>query len=752
MELVVDVEADGFDPSQIWCVVCQDVQSGVVNVFRYARDSAELLRSATRVVGHNLFGYDLAVLERLAGIRIDPDRVVDTLVVSRLVDFSRPGGHSLAAWGAALGIPKLYAKESQEFFSKWSPELEARCVSDVSINTGVYLRLKPYIDSPRWSKAIAIESYVARVCRELHSNGFAFDKTKALDILDRLTISLSSLDVEIRDSFRSRFKLIREITPRITKHGTIARNSIPKSLGPDLTVYHPGCPFSLVESEEFNPGSPQQVVQRLNEAGWRPTEKTKGHREALKDRTTPPEKLAQYAEFGWALSDENLSTLPDTAPRGARKLAERRIIASRVSKLNEWLAAVRPVYDTGEATGALFSQEATHTAETNENDVTGQSSGLQRIDSSGSFNGSGLAGVPESVSMGADRLDGFSPDNQSNKISGCKNDNCSETQRQNLLSYTKAFSVTERFGDRNHSCQSGHTERRIGHWRVHGEFFGIGAWTGRVSHSKPNMANVPTRKPKDTPEIAALNDELRTLWIAGPGRLLVGVDADQIQLRVLAHYLQDERFTNALVNGRKEDGTDVHSLNVGVIGPACRGRRDAKTFIYAWVLGAGDSRVADILGTDRRAAKDVDRRFVEYYPGLKTLREHTIARDAARGCFQGLDGRFVKCFGKDESEQRHYMLGGYLQNGEKLIMAYAMQMWEDRLRKEKIPYLLVDWVHDEWQLEVPEDEELARYVSLLVSNSIAAAGELLGTLCPMKGSVLGGHDRLAIGKNWLETH
>lgn len=636
--LIVDVEANGLEnPTEIHVVVAKDFDTGETYVYRNAVDSRDLLLSADRVVGHNFVSYDARVLERLAGIRIDPERIVDTLVVSRLVWYHRPGGHSLAAWGSVLSVEKKHADVTEEFFRQWSQELEDRCVSDVEINTLVFQRLRAYIDSPKWAKSISIEHYVARVCVELHTNGFTFDLEKARPLRHNLSKHLETLDKEIKESFPPKLKFLKEYTPRITKHGTVALNSIPRSYGPDLTAYSFVGPFSHLQWQEFDPGSPKQVVERLNEAGWRPQDKTKGHIEALKDRDTPAEKLARFRVYGWTLSDENLATLPDTAPKGAQKLAERRIIANRVVKLDEWLGAVRA----------------------------------------------------------------------SN-----------------------------------------------GEYTIHGDFSGIGAWTQRLSHSKPNMANVPTRKPQDTPRIAGLNDTLRTLWIARRKRLLVGVDADQIQLRVLAHYLQDERFTNALVNGNKELGTDVHSLNVGAIGPACQGRRDAKTFIYAWVLDAGVARVAEILGCDRGTAKDVDRRFIEYYPGLKRLREDDIRRDARRGYFVGLDGRFVKIYGDEEDERRHYTLGGYLQNGEKLVMAYAIPIWKEQLRKDGLldDVNLVNWVHDEFQLDVPDDMEVARHVSSVVADSIRLAGDLLGCRCPMKGSMMGGHDRLAIGKNWLETH
>lgn len=634
MRIVCDVEANRLEnPDKITVVCCKDVDTGERYVFRDAHDASDLLLRADMVIGHNFIGYDYSVLETLAGIRIRPARVLDTLVVSRLVDYLRPGGHSLSEWGTTLGIKKEHADEEAEFFLEWSQELEDRCVSDVEINTQVYLRLLPYIQSDKWKKSIEVEHRVAWVCRELNLNGFSFNRTKALNTLERLKSDLLSLDKGIRDAFPSTYKLIRLVLPRETKHGTIARNSIPRDLGPDLTPYHAGSPFSYIESVPFNPASPKQIVSRLHDAGWHPTEKTKGHIEALKSKDQA--KIDHFKVFGWRISDENLSTLPDTAPKGARDLAERLLIASRISDLDEWIALARP---------------------------------------------------------------------------------------------------------------------SLGEWRIHGHYNGIGAWTQRMSHARPNTANIPTRKPQDPPRVAALNDEMRTLWTAGPGCLLVGVDADQIQLRVLAHYMRDQLFIDALVNGDKEKGTDVHTLNVSAIGPVCKGRRDAKTFIYAWLLGAGVDRVADILGCNRREAKDARSRFIEYYPGLKRLRTVDIRRDARLGYFRGLDGRYVKIYGADEDERNHYALGGYLQGGEKVVMAHALVIWQTRLITERIPFKLVNFVHDEWIIETSGGHDVAVYISGVVADSIYLAGQALGTVCPMRGSINTGHDRLAIGSNWLEVH
>ena len=101
--IYLDIETNGLDPSCIWCVGTR--QNGVNKVHTSPETLSEALRGSQSVVGHNLIGYDMPVLKRLWGISVEPERIVDTLVLSRLSDPSREGGHSLKNWGRILGFP-----------------------------------------------------------------------------------------------------------------------------------------------------------------------------------------------------------------------------------------------------------------------------------------------------------------------------------------------------------------------------------------------------------------------------------------------------------------------------------------------------------------------------------------------------------------------------------------------------------------------------------------------------------------------
>ena len=99
--IYLDLEADGLNPTRIWCVVTRE--NGVNTVHTTPDTLCKALEGSVSVVGHNLIGYDLPVLKRLWGVSVAPERIVDTLVLSRLYDPSRAGGHSLKVWGELRG-------------------------------------------------------------------------------------------------------------------------------------------------------------------------------------------------------------------------------------------------------------------------------------------------------------------------------------------------------------------------------------------------------------------------------------------------------------------------------------------------------------------------------------------------------------------------------------------------------------------------------------------------------------------------
>lgn len=263
--------------------------------------------------------------------------------------------------------------------------------------------------------------------------------------------------------------------------------------------------------------------------------------------------------------------------------------------------------------------------------------------------------------------------------------------------------------------------------RIHGNVITNGAVTGRMTHSNPNLGQVPSAK-------TLLGQLCREVFTVPEGCSMVGIDASGLELRMLAHYMQDDDYIKAVCEGKSADKTDVHSLNQKAAGLATRDQ--AKTFIYAYLYGAGDEKIGAIAGGGAKAGKKLKADFLAKTPALDALKKK-IARMAEKGSLPGLDGRrlFVR--------SQHKALNTLLQGAGAVVMKEALVIFEGNLKALDIPHKFILNVHDEFQLEVPT--EYAEKVGQVGRASIQAAGVTLKLRCPLDGEY-------KVGRNWRETH
>jgi DNA polymerase I-like protein with 3'-5' exonuclease and polymerase domains len=165
---------------------------------------------------------------------------------------------------------------------------------------------------------------------------------------------------------------------------------------------------------------------------------------------------------------------------------------------------------------------------------------------------------------------------------------------------------------------------------------------------------------------------------------------------VLADYLwrhfEADQYAQAIMKGKKEDETDIHNVNKKALAVPSGTRDMAKTFIYAWLLGAGVAKTGQILKVNMKEA-----------------------------------------------------LAGILQNGEACLMKHSLLKWHDKARQEGINFKMVGFIHDEYQVEVIGTEEEAKRLGQIQADCMLETGQELGFKIPTPGS----YD---IGKNWAETH
>jgi DNA polymerase I-like protein with 3'-5' exonuclease and polymerase domains len=257
--------------------------------------------------------------------------------------------------------------------------------------------------------------------------------------------------------------------------------------------------------------------------------------------------------------------------------------------------------------------------------------------------------------------------------------------------------------------------------RVHGRVITNGTITGRMSHQSPNMAQIPA-------VYSPYGKECRALWIVNKGYKLVGVDASGLELRMLAHYMNDERYIHEVVNG------DIHTANQ--IAAGLESRDKAKTFIYAFIYGAGSAKIGSIIGGTQRDGERAKEKFLRATPSLRSLREK-VERVAERRYVKGLDGRKIII------RHAHAALNTLLQGAGAIVMKKALTLLDEYVKIKQIKAFPVVNVHDEFQYEV-EESRVNEFGKLAV-QSIIDAGKLLKVRCPLNGEY-------KIGNNWSETH
>ena len=542
--IYLDLEANGLTPDTIWCVVTRE--NGETKVHTTSDTLCEALEGSVSVCGHNLIGYDLPVLERLWGLSVAPERIVDTLVLSRLFDPSRQGGHSLRAWGETLGFPK----GDHNDWSRLSQEMIDYCIQDVAVTEAVHKSLTRDM-SAFDPESIKLEHKVQYIVQQQERNGWVLDQQLARELLATFKERMNEIEEELQKKFPP---IVHERWSE--KTGKRLKDKV----------------------EIFNVGSRQQIARRLSTLG------------VVFDKVT---------EKGNPIVDEAVLDTIDLPE--ARVISEYLMLQKRYAQVHSWLEHVQE--------------------------------------------------------------DG----------------------------------------------------------RVHGRVISNGAVTGRMTHQSPNMAQVPA-------SYSPYGHECRSCWTVPEGKKLVGFDASGLELRMLAHYMDDKEFTNVLLT------EDIHTRNQMAAG--LETRPQAKTFIYAFLYGAGDAKIGSVVGGSARDGADLKQRFLRNTPALESLRER-VTRASQRGYLRGLDGRRLRV------RSEHAALNTLLQAAGAIVMKKALVILDDYAQQWKLNYKFIGNIHDEVQSEVAADQ--AEKFGWLAVECLKAAGVEYNLRCPLDGEY-------KVGTTWAETH
>jgi len=273
---------------------------------------------------------------------------------------------------------------------------------------------------------------------------------------------------------------------------------------------------------------------------------------------------------------------------------------------------------------------------------------------------------------------------------------------------------------------------------IHGNLFI--ASTLRYKHSGPNTANIPGVKvykdedEKEHPIEGRLGEfryESRNCWQTrdSSSRSLVGVDAKGIQLRILAHYLNNPNFSKNILS------KDPHSANQKDFGLPSRSL--TKTVTYATLMGAGDAKIATTAGVSLKEAKATKALFFEKLPELPGLIKR-LQSELKR------TNRITLCDGSKLLVSSPHMVIPYLLQGdESRIMKQAKILVDQRARKERLDFLWSGDIHDEWQVDVLNDH-IEKFIGVCL-QAFNDAGKLFNYNVPIDGDA-------KIGKAWGQTH
>jgi len=275
--------------------------------------------------------------------------------------------------------------------------------------------------------------------------------------------------------------------------------------------------------------------------------------------------------------------------------------------------------------------------------------------------------------------------------------------------------------------------------RIHTSYNQTGTVTGRLSSSEPNLQNIPVR----TEEGRAI----RRAFVAAPGYHLLSADYSQIELRILAHYSQDEVLMAAFRHGE-----DIHLRTAGEVfgvqpnAVTAEMRRQAKTINFGIIYGMSPFGLARELGIPQAAARAFIQRYFERYPGVCAYIEQMPLRAREQGFVTTLfqRKRFLPHISSRNRNLRQFAeraaINTPIQGSAADMMKLAMIHIDSALEERGLPARMIMQVHDELVFEVERDA--VAEVANLVRERMESVGRLEVPLVVSEGH----------GPNWNEAH
>lgn len=756
--LVFDAETDGLldQVTVCHCVVVRDYDSGQRWVFRRNKkeDTIEklfaLLDDAEEIWGHNIVAYDIPMLEILYDYQ-PTARIRDTLILARLLfpdqkdkdfrlfeqgklDGKNIGKHTLDSWGQrlgmykgdykaikeAIGLERGYAKDSEEMrlwvWGTWTPELEDYCVNDVDVT----MLLVKMIESREASKdSVYVQHRLGDLMARQQENGFPFDATRATILAGELVIEQQQLEAKLAISFPGRF------IPKKRMDAPPIGRDVNGGEFPDFwdVAERPG-------EEDYDRAA--VIAEQVPDRRWYGYPERKGkaalnYKDPLRARysegayftpivwqefkpTSRPQITDRLQELGWEPEEEDYTEKGNVKANDVilRRIVEKFPVAEDLADLLAIRKLMGQLADGNQAWLKVYNK--------NTGCIHAYVNPCGAVTTRATHAFPNLAQVP--------------------------------AVRKKKAKFSQLARMADPKGivRPNALFKKGPVLVMVDHQRCDD-------WHLLPATYQPGEPIVEKGKAEvgDERELEVVilglkggwGYECRSLFTVYEGFKLVGSDLAGIELRCLAHEMakyDGGAYGQVLLEG------DIHSENQRLAGLDMRDT--AKTFIYAFLYGAGDEKIGKIVSPlsspvqQAKIGKELKQRFLKNLPALnKVIRD--MQRQAGRKYIVGLDGRrlFVR--------SKHAALNTALQGMGATIANWWLIFVEDMLYEEGFTYgwdgdfVFCAYVHDEIQIACREG--LEDKVQEICVRAAEEAGHFLNFALPVEASSQSG-DR------WSDTH
>jgi DNA polymerase family A len=669
---------------KVHCVVIRHVDSTAVKTLvgsEITKDNLKhALRKCTEIIGHNLVGFDLPVLqlydvlEYHIGYPGEPSElfgkpvvITDTLLWSKLLNADRFGGHSLDAWGKRLGNHKGDFND----WSKFSQEMLEYCIQDTAVNRNIFFSLLEEQGDNDWNRAYSMEVKLADLTLKQELFGFDFNTEAAKNSLVELDGYMSrialTVDPLLPNKRMPKTESNKFIPPKIKfkKDGSISSNlskflaNTGSTLGADnRTILYEGETFDLFKDEPIKCWTKADIEDidtvkgYLLSLGWVPSEVkerdiTKKTDKTIKNQKEILEAVERYIEqtLNSVFKQLRLDLLE------CSEVGLRRHLMTLVDKskpgVNSWgkTQAQKPIWlpTTPKLTVGVEKEICPNLIEL----------------------GSKAAFVKDVVEY-------YTYRHRRNSIAGGAVDEDGEPMT-GFLSYVREDGRIPTPADT------------------------LGANTGRYRHKI--VCNIP--------RVTSLyGEQMRNLFGCGKGFYQLGFDFASLEARIMGHFVipyKDGKELAAALIAEKPD--DLHSVNSRKLGID---RSAAKSFSYAAIYGAQPKKLAKMLGISEAEGKRLFNEYWEAVPALKELKEK-IEKDweaSGKKYIKGLDGRLLG------TRSKHSLINVLFQSGGAISAKWTTvrlaQMLEQRGilgnplvdAEGSVKAYLVIAMHDEQQLAV----------------------------------------------------